>query len=168
MKVNKKDNYFTTEDPMVIEDGDTGEQQIFLIDRENRVVIRSLLEDDIKNFISNYDSITSKQKRDKMRLLYKVLPHKDSQYYFFAVEQIIGKESKRWDSIYGLPRVPMGICIRFIQTENRLTTQKEEGIEAYLYEKYTDKLISVSKMIEQLAQSFGIEGNLKFLNQAFI
>ena len=39
MKRNPKDNYYTTTNSMVIEDGDTGEQMIFLIDKCIIVVV---------------------------------------------------------------------------------------------------------------------------------
>ena len=68
MKRNPRDNYYTTTNPMIIEDGDTGEQMIFLIDSKNHLVIRSLLEEDIKPFIDRYNGITSKERREKKRM----------------------------------------------------------------------------------------------------
>lgn len=65
MKKNPNDNYYTTDNEMILEDGDTGEQYIFLIDRKNMLVIRSFLEEDIKPFILNYDGVTSKERREK-------------------------------------------------------------------------------------------------------
>jgi len=67
MKKNPNDNYYTTDNEMILEDGDTGEQYIFLIDRKNMLVIRSFLEEDIKPFILNYDGVTSKERREKKR-----------------------------------------------------------------------------------------------------
>ena len=37
MKRNPNDNYYTTDNEMILEDGDTGEQYIFLIDRKKYV-----------------------------------------------------------------------------------------------------------------------------------
>lgn len=67
MKKNPNDNYYTTDNEMILEDGDTGEQYIFLIDRKNMLVIRSFLEEDIKPFILNYDGVTSKERREEKR-----------------------------------------------------------------------------------------------------
>lgn len=65
MKKNPKDNYFTTDNDIILEDGDTGEQMIFFIDKENGLVIRSFMEDEVKYIISRYDNITSSEKRKK-------------------------------------------------------------------------------------------------------
>ena len=65
MKRNPNDNYYTTDNEMILEDGDTGEQYIFLIDRKNMLVIRSFFEEDINPFILNYDGVTSKERKAK-------------------------------------------------------------------------------------------------------
>ena len=52
MRKNPKDNYYTTDNDIIIEDGDTGEQMIFFIDKENGLVIRSFMEDEINCIIS--------------------------------------------------------------------------------------------------------------------
>ena len=67
MKKNPNDNYYTTTNPIVIEDGDTAEQMIFLINAKNRLVIRSLLEEDIKSFVDHYKGVTSKEKGEKRK-----------------------------------------------------------------------------------------------------
>ena len=85
MKRNPEDKYSTTTNSMILEDNDTGEQIIFLIDYENRLVIRSMLEEDIKPFIDQYKDITSKEKREKRRTLYENLQKEDSQNYFFCI-----------------------------------------------------------------------------------
>lgn len=157
MKRNPKDEYTTSDEDMFIEDAETGERLLFLIDRENRIVIRSLLEEDIKIFVQNFDT-TASEKRKKLKLLYNVIPKKESQMYFFAIEKIIGEEEEgKWDSIYGLPRVPIGMGAR---TDECVTLSKRIGpsIEAYLYTKEEGMSFTVSKMIEKIADYFKIEG----------
>lgn len=133
MKRNPEDNYSTTTNSMILEDDDTGEQIIFLIDSENRLVIRSMLEEDIKPFIDQYN-ITSKEKREKRRTLYENISKEDSQNYFFCIERIIGEEDKDDPtSIYGLPREPIGVGGRsdeVIMLDKRIDSE----ISAFLYE----------------------------------
>ena len=58
MKKNPNDNYCTTENEIILEDNDTGNQLIFFIDKENGLVIRSFMEDEINFIINQYDNIT--------------------------------------------------------------------------------------------------------------
>lgn len=134
MKRNPEDKYYTTTNDMIIEDGKTGEQMIFLIDYKNRLVIRSLLEEDIKPFVIPYKDITAKERREKLRFLYEYIPKKDSEWYFFCIEKIIGEENPDDPtSIYGLPREPIGICGRSDE-EIMLEGRQDSQIGAYLYE----------------------------------
>ena len=115
MKRNPEDNYSTTTNSMILEDDDTGEQIIFLIDPENRLVIRSMLEEDIKPFIDQYN-ITSKEKIEKRRTLYENISKEDDP-----------------TSIYGLPREPIGVGGRsdeVIMLDKRIDSE----ISAFLYE----------------------------------
>lgn len=158
MKRNPKDNYYTTTNPMIIEDGDTGEQMIFLIDFQNRLVVRSLLEEDIKTFIDRYNGITSKERREKKRMLYEHISEKDSQNYFFCIERIKGIENKKIEnSIYGLPREPLGICGR---SDEEITLQKgkiDSEIGAFLYD-YDDKIAHyVDAMLPTIAKYLEVE-----------
>lgn len=161
MKKNPNDNYFKTDNDMILEDGDTEEQMIFLIDRENMIVVRSFLEEDIKPFIINFDGVTSKQKKEKMRLLYSELPKENSQYSYFVVEKVLGKRpsKKNIDAIYGMPREPIGMGARY--RTSAMTTKVQEAIELYLYTKNEEFAGPVSKIIEELAEFFNIEGNAK-------
>lgn len=78
MKRNPQDRYTTVEGTLDwIEDAETHEQLLFIIDEENQLVFRSFLEEDIKPFIQ-LDDITSTEKRRKMRILYQLLPKEDS------------------------------------------------------------------------------------------
>lgn len=158
MKKNPNDNYYTTDNEMILEDGDTGEQYIFLIDRKNMLVIRSFLEEDIKPFILNYDGVTSKERREKKRVLYNELPKENSQYSYFVIEQIIGKPNKRDEnSIYGLPRIPIGMEARCRATA--VTEKPQDAIEMYIFTKYENLAEAVSFTLKKLADFFNIEGN---------
>lgn len=158
MKKNPNDNYYTTDNEMILEDGDTGEQYIFLIDRKNMLVIRSFLEEDIKPFILNYDGVTSKERREKKRVLYNELPKENSQYSYFVIEQIIGKPNKRDEnSIYGLPRIPIGMGTRCRATA--VTEKPQDAIEMYIFTKYENLAEAVSFTLKKLADFFNIEGN---------
>lgn len=153
MKRNPEDKYWTTENDMIIEDDATQEQMLFFIDRKNRIVIRSLLEEDIKTFVCNA-KITGKMRRQKLKILYEEIPKSNSQYYFFCIERIIGEEDKKIaDSIYGLPRKPIGLAGRSDE-EITLTGKIPSEIAAVLYEK--DNLVAgyVCDMLEKLAKFF--------------
>lgn len=157
MKRNSKDNYYTTTNPMIIEDGDTGEQMIFLIDYENRLVIRSLLEEDIKSFTDHYKDITSKEKREKRRLLYENIPQNGSELYFFCIEKIIGEEDKEQpDSVYGLPREPLGICGRSDE-EVKLDGRVPSELGAFLYEYDEVTANCVDAMLSVIAKHLKVK-----------
>lgn len=157
MKRNPDDKYYTTENDMIIEDATTGEQMIFLIDYKNRLVIRSLLEEDIKPFTDQYEGITSKERREKRRLLYENIPEEGSELYFFCIERIIGEEDRRQrNSIYGLPREPLGICGRSDE-EILLEGKVESELGAFLYEY--DEFIAncVDEMLPIIAKYLKVE-----------
>lgn len=164
MRRNPRDKYYLTEDSRVLEDADSGEQHVFVIDPTERIVIRSMLEEDIKVFISNFDNISSKEKRMRMRELYGILPKKNSQYNFFVIELIVGKEDpKKWDSIYGLKRIPIGLGGRYRTGNSKIQLEYHEGIEMYVYDKYADKMPAVSKMLKKVADLLGIDGEACYL-----
>lgn len=157
MKRNPEDKYFTTTNDMIIEDGTTGEQMIFLIDSKNRLVVRSLLEEDIKPFVERYRNITAKERREKLRFLYNYISDKDSAEYFFCIEKIIGKESKKdKTSIYGLPREPIGIGGRSDE-EIMLEGKRDSQIGAFLYEFDADVAECVDNMLLKIAKYLGVE-----------
>lgn len=158
MKRNPQDSYSTVEGTLDwIEDNSTHERILFIIDEEKRLVFRSLLEEDIKTFIQ-LDNITSKERRQKMRILYKVLPKKDSQMFYFAIEKIVGeKETNNWDEIYGLERIPIGYGVRTTE-ETALEERKgEPSIETRIYTGYENMSVNVSSIIMKVAHIFGIE-----------
>lgn len=157
MKRNPEDKYYTTTNDMIIEDASTGEQMIFLIDSKNRLVIRSLLEEDIKPFTTHYKNITSKERREKQRLLYRHIPEEDSAEYFFCIERIIGEEDENdVTSIYGLPREPIGICGRSDE-EIMLEGKRDSQIGAFLYEFDANIANCVDEMLAILAKYLGVK-----------
>lgn len=157
MKRNPRDNYYTTTNPMIIEDGDTGEQMIFLIDSKNRLVVRSLLEEDIKTFIDRYNGITSKERREKKRMLYEHISEENSQNYFFCVERIKGTENKKIEnSIYGLPREPIGLCGRSDE-EVTLQSKVPSEIGAFLYNYDHETAKHVDEMLPEIAKYLKVE-----------
>lgn len=114
MKQNKSGKYEVTEGAITIKDPRTNEEMFFLIDEKHKVVLRSMLENDIKNVVSKMDA-TSSTKRKRMRYLSEELPQKGSEKEFFVAEKIIGQDNskhKRWNKVYGLERAPIGIALR--------------------------------------------------------
>lgn len=161
MKRNENDEYATVEgDVNLIEDCETGERLLFVIDEENQLVFRSFLEEDINPFINNYDNISSSEKRNKKRILYEELPVKGSQMYYFAIEKIVGeRKTGAWDEIYGLPRIPIGLGARTSQATALKERKGEPSIEAYVYTNYEEMTVNVSKMVEKVAKIFEIKVN---------
>ena len=160
MKRNPQDSYSTVEGTQDwIEDNGTQEKLLFIIDEENRIVFRSLLEEDIKPFIQ-LDNVTSKERRQKMKILYDELPKKDSQMFYFAIEKIVGeKETDDWDEIYRLERVPIGYGARTTRETALKERRGEPSIEARIYTGYENMSVSVSNIIVKVAEIFEIKVN---------
>ena len=68
MKMNSTGAYDVLEDGIFIEDPDTEERMVFLIDPKGGVVLRSMLEEDIKAAVNIMD-VSRSQKRKKMKIL---------------------------------------------------------------------------------------------------
>lgn len=153
MKVNKSGLYIVTEDSIFIEDPKTKERQLFLLDRENKIVLRSMTENDIKLFISKME-ITSSQKRKKMRLLSFELPKPDSQFYFYVAEKIVGKEGKSWNSIYEQKRIPIGLGAR---------DSNNTSIEMSIYDCEKEHSHNVLRLVAELGKYYGINGDEYFI-----
>lgn len=159
MKRNPQDEYTTVEgDVNLIEDAETGEKLLFIIDEKNSLVFRSFLEEDINPFIDSYDKMSSSEKRKKKRILYEELPVKGSQMYYFAIEKIVGeKRTDTWDEIYGLPRIPIGLGARTTKETALKERNGEPSIEAFVYTKYENMAVNVSNILEQVARIFEIK-----------
>ena len=167
MKRNPKDEYTTVEEnEYMIEDASTEERLLFLIDEEKRIVFRSFLEEDINPFIDMYDA-TAKEKRQKKRILYEELPKKGSQMYFFAIEKIIGeKQTGKWDEIYGLERIPIGIGTRSTEATILELDNQKAAIQAYVYTQYENMTVDVRDVIMKVAEIFNmhIDGMPKIIS----
>ena len=158
MKKNQKDNYFTTDNDIILEDGDTGEQMIFFIDKENGLVIRSFIEDEVKYIISRYDNITSSEKRKKIKILNEELIKKGSQYNYFVIEKIKGEnlKRKRLNTLYSLPRTAIGLGMRYWTGNGQIRPHEE--IELYIYEKDKQFTFSAKQALTKLTQKLGLKG----------
>mgnify|MGYP004523803267 FL=1 len=158
MKKNQNDNYFTTDNDIILEDGDTGEQMIFFIDKENGLVIRSFMEDEVKYIISRYDNITSSEKRKKRKILNEELMKKESQYNYFVIEKIEGEnlKRKRLNTLYGLPRTAIGLGMRYWAGNGQIKPHEE--IELYIYEKDKQFTFPAKQSLTKLTQKLGLKG----------
>ena len=85
MKRNESGLYGVVEGEIFITDEESGEKMIFVLDKENEVVIRSLLENDIKS-VAKIVKGSSSEKRNYMRSLWDFIPQKGSENYAFVVE----------------------------------------------------------------------------------
>ena len=158
MKKNQKDNYFTTDNDIILEDGDTGEQMIFFIDKENGLVIRSFMEDEVKYIISRYDNITSSEKRKKRKILNEELIKKGSQYNYFVIEKIEGEnlKRKRLNTLYSLPRTAIGLGMRYWVGNGQIKPHEE--IELYIYEKDKKLTFPAKQALTKLTKQLGLKG----------
>lgn len=153
MKRNERDNYYTTTSDMFIMDGDTDELLLFCFDRKNRVVIRSLLQEDIKPFVQIAD-ISSKNKRQKLKVLSEVIPKKESQLYYFVIERILGDEyTGKEDAIYGLPREPIGFAGR-CDEEVTLTSRIPGEVRAVMNKKDKDIAYPVFELLKKIGNYY--------------
>lgn len=147
MRINETGQYKVTEGELFIVDPETGERLLFCVDREKGIVIRSMTEQDIKEVVSNMDA-SSSEKRKKMKLLWQEIPKKGSELYFFVAEKIIEEDNETsWNRVYELQRHPIGLGVRSDQT-----------IEVDIYENDKAKSMDVLKLVNQVADYFGIKG----------
>ena len=158
MKQNESGMYELTKGEPFIVDPDTGKKQLFLIDSQKKIVIRSMLENDIDIFISKMD-MTSSEKRKKKRLLYEELPKQNSEFYFFAVERIVDEieDSEPWYEVYGHDRIPIGIGARE-QPNSIIDKKSEKEIELLVLASETKHSSKVLELLKELAKTLGIEG----------
>ena len=157
MKKNPMDNYCIEEGQNDwIEDCESGERLLFIIDEENEIVFRSMLEEDVKKFVKGFKAATGSQKRKTMRELYEVLPKEKSQEYYFSIERIVGeRKTFEWDEVYGLWREPIGIGYRSTAEENlKKHGYNEPDLEAMLYDYNLLKRVIPS--MKRVARIFNI------------
>lgn len=142
MRRNVSGKYEVTEGEMLIKDTESGEEMLFLLDEENKLVIRSLLEEDIKPVVSIL-KITSSEKRKSMKTLWEMIPQQGSENYAFVAEKIVGNNS---DNCYEKDRVIIGVGFR-----------ETDGICVNII-KDNDKSSAILKMIEKIAEFYKIPG----------
>lgn len=166
MRKNSKDRYYRLgKNRMVIQDADSGEYLLFYVDRENMIVFRSMLEEDAKTVISRL-KVSSSEKRKRLKVLADVLPMKNSQNYFFVIEEIQpidyfkdNFKSEEWDWIYGYPRRPIGLGVRNrVETGYLKDFKKDENIEAILFDQYESRVEEILSIIKKVGKYYGIEG----------
>lgn len=146
MKINESGLYEVTEGEMFIEDIETGERMVFLLDQNSGIVIRSLTEQDIKPAISMLNT-SSKDKRNKKRILWQEVPKKGSEEYIFVAEKIIGNNS---DNLYEKDRKIIGFGAREEQSININVCADNESTK-------------VLKLVTKLAEYYGIKGEPYFI-----
>ena len=145
MKMNSTGDYEVLNDGLFIQDPETKEKMVFLLDPKGKVVLRSMLEDDIKDAVSIMD-ISRSQKRKKMKFLFNCIPKKGSENYFFVAEKIL--ESGE-ENLYAKERKIVGFGAR---TDN--------SIEINVWEKeFSTRVLG---LVSKLADYFEIKG-LPFL-----
>ena len=97
MKMNSTGDYEVLNDGLFIQDPETEEKMVFLLDPKGKVVLRSMLEDDIKEAVKIMD-VSRSQKRKKMKILWDYIPKKGSEKFFFVAEKILdGEETNPYE-----------------------------------------------------------------------
>lgn len=100
MNWNETGMYKVTEGDITIVDLDSKEEMLYIIDRKNKIVIRSMMESDIEACVEVMDNFSRYEKEKIKKELEEKLPKKGSQFRYFAIEKIVGKERiKNWDEI---------------------------------------------------------------------
>ena len=168
MKRNEEDKYYLEEgDNEHIYDAKSDERLLFIIDKKNNLVFRSMLEEDIKLVVAQCDKLSGSEKRKAKKSLRLALPEKGSQNYFFVIEEILpidyyqdNFKSEKPDWIYGYPRRIIGFGAR-VQKEDHLVARKyDEYIETNIFTKYEERAKDFAYLLEKAGKSYGIEGKL--------
>ena len=166
MKRNEEDKYYLEEgDNEHIFDAKSNERLLFLIDKKNNLVFRSMLEEDIKLVVAQCDKLSGSEKRKAKKSLRLTLSEKGSQNYFFVIEEILpidyyqdNFKSEKPDWIYGYPRRIIGFGAR-VQEEDHLVARKyDEYIETNIFTKYEERAKDFAYLLEQAGKIYGIEG----------
>ena len=141
MKMNETGDYDVLEDGLFIEDPETEERMVFLLDPKGGVVLRSMLENDIKEAVNIMD-ISKSQKRKKMRFLFNCIPKKGSETIFFVAEKILDGEET---NPYERKRKIIGFGARL-----------DANIEINVWEeKFSTRILA---LVNKLGDYFGIKG----------
>ena len=166
MKQNANDNYLTEEGSNFIEDGDTGDKLLYMIDRKNNIVIRSMLEEDIKEVVA-FSRLNSIKKKELKKDLKEKLQKKGSEMNYFIIEEIQpidyngdNFKSENWDWVYGYPKKKVGMAMKKI--ENVATKKQCTCIDGSIFYNCNDqKVPSIKKIMNKVYNEvFGIEGEV--------
>ena len=141
MKMNRTGGYEILDDGVFIQDPNTGERMVFLLDEKGKVVFRSMLEEDIKEAVNIMD-ISRSQKREKMRFLWKCIPKKGSEKFFFVAEKILESHE---ENPYEKGRKIIGLGLR-----------TDDGIKVSVCEEAY--IMRILKLVQKLAEHYGMEG----------
>ena len=91
-------------------------------------------------------------------MLYENIPEKNSQNYFFCIEKINGiGDNENDDSIYGLPREPLGICIVTDEEVDLQGRRKPSELGAFLYDFNNEIANQVDDMLSIIANYLEVE-----------
>ena len=142
MKKNQSGKYEQIEGEVTIKDIETGEKILFLLDPDTELVIRSLLEEDIKE-ATNLLRVSPGERRKKKRELWEMVPTKGSENYVFVVERIVGNNS---ENPYEKDREMIGYGFR-----------KDQEIFMGIF-KREEEAPNIKKMVEELGRYYGVHG----------
>lgn len=150
MKQNQCGKYWAVEGEYFLEDPESKEKILFILEAESKLVVRSMLEEDIKP-ATDLVKKTNSQKRELRRILWNSLPEKNSQHVFHVAEKIIAdKETKNF---YSAPREIIGFG----------AINKQE-IEINIY-KHEENAEDILRIVKKVAKAYGIEGEGQILSE---
>lgn len=151
MRVSEEGLYEVTEGEIYITNPITQEKLLFLMSKDEKIVIRSMLEQDIKASIRILPNTTSKERRKRMSVLWDVIPLPESELYFYVVEKVI--ENNKNIHPYAREREIVGVGVREGQN---LQFNMIKVIEKELLDE-------LPEMIHLLAEEFGIKGVVEYI-----
>lgn len=148
MKVNGDGRYEVIEGENYIIDPETKQKVLFMMDPNKKLVVRSMMEEDIKDSIAIM-SISSSKKRKNMKLLWGVIPIEGSEKYYYVIERIVEEDPNK--NPYELEREIIGVGVR-ADDSVQFNVLKKEAPES---------LKQLEMLIERVAREFGIEGEVR-------
>lgn len=166
MKRNPRDKYKLDENPYYIDDEDTGDKTLYIIDKENNVLIRSMMEEDVREIVA-FSSLTSIQKKQLRQELNEKLPQKGSEMAFFVIEEILpidyfedNFKSEEWDWVYGYPKKKIGMAMK--KNGNVATKKQFVYIDSFIFHNCEDeKIPSIKNIINIIYHDiFGIKDDV--------
>ena len=148
MKINATGLYEICEDGFHIRDVETGKRMIFILDKTSNLVLRSMLEDDVRAVKAIMSGVSS-DKRKKYRAIVNRIREQGSENELLVAEKIMhtGKED-----LYEEEREIIGYGKLL---KNDLSIEVAEH----------DKSLEVLNLLKKLAKHYGINGNGYLLHQ---